>query len=224
MPVIDADLLTKSYRTQEVETRALAGVNLRVEPGEFVAVTGPSGCGKSSLLNVLGLLDAADGGAYRLMGEEVTRLADAELARLRRRHIGFVFQGFNLVDDLTVEENVEVAMIHRGMGAGRRRIGETLESVGMGHRARHRPRQLSGGEQQRVAIARALAARPSIILADEPTGNLDSATGEAIIALLRGAADAGTAIVMVTHSAIHAAAADRVVAMLDGAVAEEARL
>lgn len=221
LPVIEADCLTKSYRTEDVETRALAGVDLRVEPGEFVAVTGPSGCGKSSLLHALGLLDAVDGGTYRLMGEEVTRLADAGLARLRRRHIGFVFQGFNLVDDLTVEENVEVALIHRGMAAGRRRINETLESVGMGHRARHRPRQLSGGEQQRVAIARAVAATPSVILADEPTGNLDSANGEAIVGLLRAVTDAGTAVVMVTHSAIHAAAADRIVAMLDGAVADE---
>ena len=215
--------LSKSYRNEDVETRALAGVDLRVAAGEFLAVTGPSGCGKSSLLNILGLLDPADGGSYRLMGEEVTGLPDAALARLRRRHAGFVFQGFNLIDELTVEENVEVALIHRGLGAARGRIAEVLDAVGMAHRARHRPRQLSGGQQQRVAIARALAAGPSMILADEPTGNLDRANGEAIIGLLREVATAGTAVVMVTHSAVHAAAADRVVEMLDGTVVGEVR-
>lgn len=221
--LVDASNLIKSYRSEDVETRALAGVGLQLAAGEFLAVTGPSGCGKSSLLNVLGLLDPADGGSYRLLGEEVTGLPDAALARLRRRHVGFVFQGFNLIEDLTVEENVEVALIHRGAGAARRRIRAVLDAVGMGHRAGHRPRQLSGGQQQRVAIARALAADPSVILADEPTGNLDSANGEAIVGLLREVANAGTAVVMVTHSAVHAAAADRVVAMLDGAVVDEAR-
>jgi putative ABC transport system ATP-binding protein len=222
-PLVEASGLSKSYRNEDVETRALADISLAVAAGEYLAVTGPSGCGKSSLLNVLGLLDPPDGGSYRLLGEEVAGLSDAALARLRRRHVGFVFQGFNLIDDLTVEENVEVALIHRGAGGARGRVREALDAVGMGHRARHRPRQLSGGQQQRVAIARALAGEPSMILADEPTGNLDSATGEAIVGLLRDVANAGTAIVMVTHSAVHAAAADRVVAMLDGAVVDEAR-
>ena len=222
-PLLRVRNLTKAYRNEDVETRALAGVSLEVAAGEFLAVTGPSGCGKSSLLNVLGLLDPADGGSYRLLGEEVLGLSDAALARLRRQHVGFVFQGFNLMDDLTVEENVEVAVIHRGMGAARGRIREVLGAVGMSHRAGHRPRQLSGGQQQRVAIARALAGSPSLILADEPTGNLDSANGEAVIGLLRDVADAGTAVVMVTHSAVHAAAADRVVAMLDGEIIDEAR-
>jgi putative ABC transport system ATP-binding protein len=222
-PLLDARDLTRSYRSEEVETRALAGVGLRVAAGEFLAIMGPSGCGKSSLLNVLGLLDLADGGSYRLLGEEVTGLSDAARARLRRRHVGFVFQNFNLIDELTVEENVEVAMIHRGRGGARGRIGEILDAVGMGNRARHRPRQLSGGQQQRVAIARALAAAPSVIFADEPTGNLDSANGEAIVGLLRDVVAAGTSVVMVTHSAAHAAAADRIVAMRDGAVVGEAR-
>jgi putative ABC transport system ATP-binding protein len=221
--VVEARGLTKSYRNEDVETRALDGVGLEVAAGEFLAITGPSGCGKSSLLNVIGLLDPPDGGSYRLLGEEVTGLPDAALARLRRRHVGFVFQGFNLIDDLTVEENIEVAVIHRGMGAASGRIREVLDKVDMGHRAKHRPRQLSGGQQQRVAIARALAAEPSIILADEPTGNLDSANGEAIVGLLRDVAARGTAVVMVTHSAVYAAAAARVIAMLDGAVVDEAR-
>ena len=221
--LVEARDLTKSYRSSDVETRALAGAGLQVAAGEFLAITGPSGCGKSSLLNVLGLLDPPDGGSYRLLGEEVTGLTDAALSRLRRHHVGFVFQGFNLIDDLTVEENVEVAVIHRGTGGARKRIREMLDAVGMGHRAKHRPRQLSGGQQQRVAIARALAATPSMVLADEPTGNLDSANGEAIVSLLRDIANRGTAVIMVTHSAVHASAADRVVTMLDGAVVEEAR-
>jgi putative ABC transport system ATP-binding protein len=221
--LVDASNLSKSYRNDDVETRALAGVGLQVAAGEFLAVMGPSGCGKSSLLNVLGLLDPADGGSYRLLGDEVTGLPDPALARLRRRHVGFVFQGFNLIDDLTVVENVEVAVIHRGLGAARGRLREVLDAVGMSHRAGHRPCQLSGGQQQRVAIARALAADPSMILADEPTGNLDSANGDAIMDLLRDVADSGTAVVMATHSAVHAAAADRIITMLDGAVVGEAR-
>jgi putative ABC transport system ATP-binding protein len=208
-----------------VETQALDGVSFAIAKGEFVAVMGPSGCGKSTLLNVLGFLDAPTGGSYRLMGEYVAAASEAKLARLRRVHVGFVFQSFNLVDDLTVAENVEVALLYRsGGGNARRRVEEVLERVGIGHRARHRPQQLSGGQQQRVAIARALAAEPDLILADEPTGNLDSANGAAVIDLLKRAADGGTTVVMVTHSPLHAAAADRIIEMLDGRVVGETRL
>jgi putative ABC transport system ATP-binding protein len=222
--MLEVEDLTRTYRAGDVETQALAGVSFAIGKGEFVAVMGPSGCGKSTLLNVLGFLDAPSGGSYRLMGEEVSAASEAKLAKLRRAHVGFVFQSFNLVDDLTVAENVEVALLYRGGGGGRRRVEEVLERVGVSHRARHRPQQLSGGQQQRVAIARALAAEPSLILADEPTGNLDSANGAAVIDLLRRTAEAGTTVVMVTHSPLHAAAADRIIEMLDGRVVGETRL
>ena len=214
--------LAKTYETGEVETHALDGISFEATAGEFVAIMGPSGCGKSTLLNILGCLDRPSGGSYRLMGEEIAGLSEARLARVRRAHIGFVFQNFNLIEELTVEENVEVALLYRGSGAARRaRIAEALEQVGLPHRARHRPRQLSGGQQQRVALARALVARPGIILADEPTGNLDSANGEAVMALLKQASRAGTTIIMVTHSPAHAAEAERTVQMLDGRIVSE---
>jgi putative ABC transport system ATP-binding protein len=223
--MLEVEDLTRTYRTGDVETQALNGVSFAIAKGEFVAVMGPSGCGKSTLLNVLGFLDAPTGGSYRLMGEDVAAASEAKLARLRRAHVGFVFQSFNLVDDLTVAENVEVALLYRGGGGNaRRRVEAVLERVGIGHRARHRPQQLSGGQQQRVAIARALAAEPDLILADEPTGNLDSANGAAVIDLLKRAADGGTTVVMVTHSPLHAAAADRIIEMLDGRVVGETRL
>jgi len=218
--------ISKVYRTSEVETLALAGVSLQIDPGEFVAVMGPSGCGKSTLLNLLGLLDSPSGGAYWFFGEDVARRSEAELTKLRREHIGFVFQSFNLIDDLTVAENVEVALLYRGVAAGerRRRVAEALERVGIAHRARHRPQQLSGGQQQRVAVARALVSAPRLILADEPTGNLDTANGEEVMRLLTEAAAAGVTIVMVTHSLVHAAVAQRTVKLLDGRVVSETLL
>ena len=217
--------LTKVYRTAEVETQALAGVSFDVAAGEFVAIMGPSGCGKSSLLNILGFLDTPCGGSYRLLDQDVAALSDAALARLRGEHVGFVFQSFNLVDDLTVAENVEVSLLYRkGAAARRGRVMEVLEQTGMAHRADHRPQQLSGGQQQRVAIARALASDPDIILADEPTGNLDSANGEAVLELLKAASRSGTTIVMVTHSPLHAASAERIIKMLDGRIVGETQL
>ncbi|MBA2587011.1 MAG: ABC transporter ATP-binding protein [Alphaproteobacteria bacterium] len=217
--------LAKHYRTTDVETQALNDISLSVAQGEFVAVMGPSGCGKSTLLNILGLLDTPSGGSYRLLGTEITGSSEGDLTRLRRDHIGFVFQSFNLIDDLTVEENVEVALLYRKDSSGRRkRVAEALERVGVAHRARHRPQQLSGGQQQRVAIARALVSNPQLILADEPTGNLDTANGDAVMDLLKGASAAGTTIVMVTHSPLHASAAGRTVKMLDGQIVSETQL
>jgi putative ABC transport system ATP-binding protein len=222
-PMIQLENLSKTYRAGEVETQALAGITLEIAAGEFVAVMGPSGCGKSSLLNILGFLDAPSGGSYRLLGEAAR--SEAERTRLRRANVGFVFQSFNLVDDLNVAENIEVALLYRtGARAPRRRVAEVMEQVGIAHRARHRPRHLSGGQQQRVAIARALVSAPRLILADEPTGNLDSANGAAVVALLRAAAGAGTTIVMVTHSPFHAAAADRRIELLDGRLVGETKL
>jgi putative ABC transport system ATP-binding protein len=195
-------------------------------PGEFVAIMGPSGCGKSTLLNVLGLLDTPSGGSYSFFGEEVSGRSEAQLTALRRDRIGFVFQSFNLIDDLTVAENVEVALLYRKVPAAdrRRRVAEALERVGIGHRAKHRPQQLSGGQQQRVAVARALVSEPSLILADEPTGNLDTANGEAVMKLLTEAATAGVTVIMVTHSLAHAAVAQRTVKLLDGRVVSETLL
>jgi len=217
--------ITKSYRTSEVETRALDAVSLEVGEGEFLAIMGPSGCGKSTLLNVLGLLDRPNAGSYRMAGSEVTGLSAARLARLRGEHIAFVFQNFNLIDDLTVAENVEVSLLYRqGPATTSNRVRAVLDQVGMTHRAGHRPQQLSGGQQQRVAIARALAGNPSLILADEPTGNLDSANGEQVIELLQQVAAAGTTVVMVTHSHRDAAAAQRIVEMLDGRIVGETQL
>ncbi|HWT11726.1 MAG TPA: ABC transporter ATP-binding protein [Allosphingosinicella sp.] len=214
--------LRKTYRTAEVETQAVDGISAEIAPGEFVAIMGPSGCGKSTLLNILGCLDRPSGGSYRLMGEEVSALGEAQLARVRRAHVGFVFQSFNLINDLTVAENVEIALLYRRPGHSRRtRIAEALDQVGLAHRARHRPQQLSGGQQQRVAIARALVSDPQVILADEPTGNLDTANGEAVMSLLKRAWEGGTTIVMVTHSSRHAAEAQRRIDMLDGRIVGE---
>lgn len=218
--------ISKVYRASEVETLALNGVSLRIDPGEFVAVMGPSGCGKSTLLNVLGLLDSPTGGSFEFFGEEVSGHSEARLTALRRDRIGFVFQSFNLIDDLTVAENVEVALLYRRVPTAerRRRVAEALERVGVAHRAHHRPQQLSGGQQQRVAVARALVSAPSLILADEPTGNLDTANGDAVMALLTEAAASGVTVVMVTHSLAHAAVAQRTVKLLDGRVVSETRL
>jgi putative ABC transport system ATP-binding protein len=218
--------VSKIYRTTEVETLALNEISMSAGPGEFVAIMGPSGCGKSTLLNVLGLLDTPTGGSYAFFGEEVTGRSEAQLTTFRRDRIGFVFQSFNLIDDLTVAENVEVALLYRKVPAAdrRRRVAEALERVGIAHRAKHRPQQLSGGQQQRVAVARALVSNPSLILADEPTGNLDTANGEAVMKLLTDAATAGVTVIMVTHSLAHAAVAQRTVKLLDGRVVSETLL
>jgi putative ABC transport system ATP-binding protein len=216
----------KSYRTSEVETRALDGISFEVSAGEFLAIMGPSGCGKSTLLNILGLLDSPSEGSYLFMGEEVAHASEQRLTQLRRAAVGFIFQSFNLIDDLTVSENVEVALIYRRVPASerRRRIREALELVGIEHRARHRPQQLSGGQQQRVAVARALVSRPKLVLADEPTGNLDSANGDAVMGLLSSVAKGGTTVIMVTHSLAYAGVAERTLRLLDGRVVSETLL
>ncbi len=210
--------ITKVYRTTDVETAALDGVSLEVQPGEFLAIMGPSGCGKSTLLNILGLIDSPTSGFYWFRGEDVARCSEEELTLRRRAGVGFVFQNFNLIDDLNVAENVEVALLYVGVPSAdrRQRVAEALERVDLGHRARHMPKQLSGGQQQRVAVARALVANPKLILADEPTGNLDTANGEAVMEMLTRIMNGGTTIVMVTHSEEHAKRAHRVVNMLDG--------
>ena len=210
--------ITKVYRAAEVQTAALDDLSLQIQPGEFLAIMGPSGCGKSTLLNILGLIDSPTAGNYWFMGEDIAKASEEELTLHRRAGVGFVFQNFNLIDDLTVAENVDVALIYRRVpGTERRkRVAAALERVGLAHRAKHMPKQLSGGQQQRVAVARALVSDPKVILADEPTGNLDTANGEAVMEMLTGVAKAGTTIIMVTHSQVHAGRADRVVHMLDG--------
>jgi putative ABC transport system ATP-binding protein len=224
--VLKLSNISKVYFTSEVQTRALNQVSFDVATGEFVAVMGPSGCGKSTLLNILGLLDSPSTGNYEFFGENVASAPEARLSQLRREKIGFVFQSFNLIDELSVEDNVEVALIYRGVPAVERkkRVAAALEQVEMAHRARHRPRQLSGGQQQRVAVARALVSRPKLILADEPTGNLDTANGDAVMGLLRAAAADGVSVIMVTHSLAHASEAQRTIKMLDGRVVSETLL
>jgi putative ABC transport system ATP-binding protein len=218
--------VSKIYRTTEVETRALDSVSFEVGAGEFLAIMGPSGCGKSTLLNILGLLDSPTSGVYSFFGEDVARASEQYLTILRRGVVGFIFQSFNLIDDLNVAENVEVALIYRRVSAGerKRRVAEALERVGIAHRSRHLPQQLSGGQQQRVAIARALVSNPKLILADEPTGNLDTANGEAVMDLLTGVSQSGTTVIMVTHSLVHAGRAQRTVKLLDGHVVSETLL
>ena len=216
----------KSYRTTQVETRALDDVSLEILPGEFVAIMGPSGCGKSTLLNILGLLDGPDGGSYSFFGEEVAGYREQKLTALRRTGVGFIFQGFNLIDDLNVAENVEVSLLYRGVTAAerRRKVAQALERVGVAHRANHLPNQLSGGQQQRVAVARALICEPRLLLADEPTGNLDTENGEAVMSLLDEINGSGTTVVMVTHSLLHAGRASRTVKLLDGRIGGETLL
>jgi putative ABC transport system ATP-binding protein len=222
--MIELHQLTKRHRAGDVETTALDAIDLEIEAGEYVAVTGPSGCGKSTLLGLLGLLDRPTSGGYRLQGTDVTALSTRELAALRRGRIGFVFQSFNLVDELSVRDNVALALRYGPMPAKAQhaRVAEVLERLGLTHRAAHHPSQLSGGQQQRVAIARAIAARPALLLADEPTGNLDSAHGQEVMRLLRELNDEGTTLVMVTHSAEHAALASRTIRLLDGRVLVDA--
>jgi len=215
--------LTKVFYTDEVETHALSGIHLEILRGEYVAISGPSGCGKSTLLSILGLLDSPTDGSYTLNGRAVQGLNLSERARIRNREIGFIFQSFNLIGDLTVYENVELPLTYRGMKAAERkeRTTQALERVGMAHRAKHLPSQLSGGQQQRVAVARALVGNPSILLADEPTGNLDSKNGEAVMELLRELHRAGSTICMVTHDTRFARHADRTINIFDGQVVEE---
>jgi putative ABC transport system ATP-binding protein len=216
--------LAKVYRTDEVETTALRDINLDVGKGEFVGVMGPSGCGKSTFLNIVGMLDAPSGGEYWFDGQNIAGYSESRLAELRKSAIGFVFQSFNLIDELNVQENVELALLyHSDVSAGERKMRATqaLERMKIGHRAKHMPAQLSGGQQQRVAIARAVVARPKLILADEPTGNLDTVNGEEVMQLLTQLNEEGTTIVMVTHSHSHAQYAHRIVNLLDGAVVTE---
>ncbi len=217
--------LTKTYRADTVETTALDSIDLDIGDGEFVAVMGPSGCGKSTLLNVMGMLDSPTGGSYIFDNKEVAGLSETQLADTRKANIGFIFQSFNLVDELTVRENVELALLYHNIPAAERkaRVDRVLDKVGIAHRAKHRPTQLSGGQQQRVAVARALVGEPKLILADEPTGNLDTAHGEEVMRMLRQLNQEGSTIVMVTHSPAHADYASRIVNMLDGKILQEIR-
>ncbi|MCZ6819915.1 MAG: ABC transporter ATP-binding protein [Calditrichaeota bacterium] len=215
--------LKKLYITEDVETTALNNVNIEIKEGEFVAIMGPSGCGKSTLLNVLGLLDNPCGGEYYFVGQEVADYSERQRANLRKENIGFVFQSFNLIDELTVYENVELPLLYLGYSAADRktRVHEVLEETQIMHRKKHFPQQLSGGQQQRVAVARAVVAKPKLILADEPTGNLDSAHGEEVMQMLTDLNEAGTTIVMVTHSPAYADYAHRVIHLFDGQVVSE---
>ena len=221
--LIKLEGVTKVFLTDEVETHALSGIHMEINQGEYVSIAGPSGCGKSTLLSILGLLDTPTDGTYLLNGRPVQGLSLPERARIRNREIGFIFQSFNLIGDLTVFENVELPLTYRGMPAGERkeRVLEALEKVGMGHRSKHLPSQLSGGQQQRVAVARALAGHPAVLLADEPTGNLDSKNGEAVMELLSELHKGGATIVMVTHDARFARNAERTIHVFDGRVVQE---
>lgn len=215
--------LSKVYRTADVETSALNHINLEIRQGEFIAIMGPSGCGKSTLLNVLGMLDSPDGGSYEFRNENVAGYSEAQLADIRKQNIGFIFQSFNLVDELTVAENVMLPLLYQKVAPREReeRVQAVLERVGIAHRAAHRPQQLSGGQQQRVAVARAVVTNPKLILADEPTGNLDTTNGEGVLQLLNQLNGDGTTIIMVTHDQSHADHAARIVHMLDGRVLAE---
>ncbi|HUX67002.1 MAG TPA: ABC transporter ATP-binding protein [Terriglobales bacterium] len=223
--VITLKEVTKVFYTDEVETHALAGIHLQILAGEFVAIGGPSGCGKSTLLSILGLLDTATSGEYTLNNQAVANLNLGERSRIRNREIGFIFQSFNLIGDLSVYENVELPLTYRGMPSAERkqRCQWALERVGMAHRSRHLPSQLSGGQQQRVAVARALVGKPSILLADEPTGNLDSKNGDAVMDLLHELHEGGATICMVTHDPRFARYADRTVHLFDGQIVDESQ-
>jgi putative ABC transport system ATP-binding protein len=224
--VIQLDGVTKVFLTDEVETHALAGIHLEIKKGEYFSISGPSGCGKSTLLSILGLLDSPSDGSYVLNGKPVQDLSLSERARVRNREIGFIFQAFNLIGDLTVYENVELPLTYRGMPSSERkkRVQEALDKVGMAHRMKHYPSQLSGGQQQRVAVARALGGAPAILLADEPTGNLDSRNGEAVMDLMRELHREGATICMVTHDPRYARYADRTIHLFDGRVVDEKTL
>lgn len=215
--------VTKVFYTDEVETHALAGIHLDIEKGEYVSISGPSGCGKSTLLSILGLLDTPSDGTYILNDQSVDNLNLSQRARIRNREVGFIFQAFNLIGDLTVYENVELPLTYRGMPSAERkqRVNDALEKVGMAHRMKHFPSQLSGGQQQRVAVARAVVGDPSILLADEPTGNLDSTNGEAVMDLMKELHAGGATICMVTHDPRYAEYADRTISLFDGRIVEE---
>jgi putative ABC transport system ATP-binding protein len=225
-PLISLTGIKKVFYTDEVETHALSDIHLEIQRGEYLAIAGPSGCGKTTLLSILGLLDSPTDGTYVLDGQPVAKLSAADRARVRNRQIGFIFQAFNLIGDLTVYENVELPLTYRGMPSEerRRRVQSALERVGMSHRMKHFPAQLSGGQQQRVAVARAVAGDPAILLADEPTGNLDSTNGEAVMELLRELHQGGATICMVTHDSRYARHAGRSVHLFDGKVVEERQL
>ena len=222
-PLLRLEGIKKVFFTDEVETHALAGIHLEINQGDYLSIAGPSGCGKSTLLSILGLLDSPTEGAYTLNGQPVASLDHSERARIRNREVGFIFQSFNLIGDLTVFENVELPLTYRRMDGIERkqRVNGALEKVGMAHRVKHYPSQLSGGQQQRVAVARALAGKPSILLADEPTGNLDSKNGEAVMDLLSGLHREGATICMVTHDPRFARHAQRIVNLFDGRVVED---
>ena len=223
VPLIHLSDVKKVFYTDEVETHALSGIHLDIKKGEYLSIAGPSGCGKSTLLSILGLLDTPTDGEYVLNDHAVENLSLSERARIRNREVGFIFQSFNLIGDLTVYENVELPLTYRGMNSGdrKKRVTEALERVGMAHRAKHLPSQLSGGQQQRVAVARAVGGNPSILLADEPTGNLDSRNGEAVMDLLKELHAAGATICMVTHDVRFAQHADRTIHLFDGRVVED---
>jgi putative ABC transport system ATP-binding protein len=215
--------LSKVYRTDDVETVALDSVNIEIDAGEFVAVMGPSGCGKSTLLNIIGMLDSPTTGEYNFMSEEVAGYSESQLSHIRKHNIGFIFQSFNLIDELTVQENIELALLYHDIATGERRdrVAHVMDKVGIAHRAKHMPSQLSGGQQQRVAVARAVVGEQSLILADEPTGNLDSAHGQEVMEMLQSLNAEGTTIVMVTHSPSHSDYARRIINLFDGHVVTE---
>lgn len=223
MPLISLDGVKKVFFTDEVETHALAGIKLDIMPGEYVSISGPSGCGKSTLLSIMGLLDSPTDGNYSLNDQPVANLSLGERARIRNRQVGFIFQSFNLIGDLNVYDNVELPLTYRGVGKPERKrlVAEALEKVGMAHRGKHMPNQLSGGQQQRVAVARAVAGQPLILLADEPTGNLDSANGEAVMKLLDELHQGGATICIVTHDPRYARCANRHINLFDGLIVEE---
>ena len=224
--MIKLEKLTKIYRTDEVETTALNEVSFEISKGEFLSVMGPSGCGKSTLLNLLGMLDKPESGKYQFMGQEISGLNEKQRSEIRKKHIGFVFQNFNLIDELTVFENIELPLIYNNVPRKqrKRRVEEIVERIGISNRSNHFPQQLSGGQQQRVAVSRALILKPDLILADEPTGNLDSSNGNEVMELLCELNERGTTIVMVTHSAHDASYSNRMINLLDGEVVSERRV
>lgn len=224
--MINLKKITKVYRTDEIETNALNEVSFNISKGEFVSVMGPSGCGKSTLLNVLGMLDKPESGSYTFLDEEIASMNEKNRANIRKSNIGFVFQNFNLIEELTVFENIELPLIYNGFSTAERneRVNTILERIGIAHRSKHFPQQLSGGQQQRVAVARALVTKPALILADEPTGNLDSSHGNEVMELLCELNDEGTTIIMVTHSSHDAAYSNRIINLLDGEVISENNL
>ena len=221
--MIQLNNVSKVFRSENVETTALNNINLRINEGEFSAIMGPSGCRKSTLLNLLGMLDNPSSGSYLFRDEDISQYSEAKLANIRKRNIGFIFQSFNLIDEISVKENIELALIYHDISSKERRarVEEVMDKVGIAHRASHKPNQLSGGQQQRVAVARAVAAKPKLILADEPTGNLDSEHGREVMLMLQQLNDEGTTIVMVTHSQMHADYARRVINIFDGSIVAE---